>query len=152
MVSFFRLISIQIMLLGLPLAITAQEKSSNELAEAFILKVVRSYKNPWAYYPYSKDIFLPTEEEVMKLERENSYPNGARVMGSFIFLKKGSDYKREPFVDAKGNRMFVNFLRPRKRVLSLKGDAAYYQKKQRLLNGNSNVGRFLLFNETFKKD
>ncbi|OEK07064.1 hypothetical protein BFP71_05245 [Roseivirga misakiensis] len=132
--------------------VNAQTKSANELAQDFILKVMREYKNPMAYFPLSKDIFLPTEEEIMREELKNSYPDRAVVMGSFIFLKKGSNYKREPFVDAQGNRMFDNFLDPNRRGLSLKANQAFFQKKQQMLNGNPNVGKFLLFNEAFKRD
>lgn len=146
---FFNLISIQILLLALPLLSTAQEKSSNELAEAFILKVMREYKNPMAYYPIRKDIFLPSEEEQAKTDLKNSHPKGAVVMGSFIFLKPGTDYKREPFVDALGNRMFDNFLSPGRKPASLRGDFSFFKKKQRRLNTNPNVGKFLLFNSLF---
>lgn len=135
----------------MPVLSLAQEKDANQLAEEFILKVMKEYKNPMAYYPLRKDIFLPSASEEAKTELKNSYPDGAVVIGSFIFLKEGSDYQREPFVDAKGNRMFDNFLKPGRKPLSLRGGASFFRKKQRLLNTNENVGKFLLFNELFKE-
>lgn len=146
---FVKLISIQTLLLALPMLSMAQEKSSNQLAEAFILKVMREYKNPLAYYPIRKDIFLPSEEEQANIDFKNSHPKGAVVMGNFIFLKPGTDYQREPFVDALGNRMFDNYLSPGRKPPSLKGDYSFFKKKQRRLNTNPNVGKFLLFNSLF---
>lgn len=145
-----KLISIQLFFLAMPLLSHAQKENSNQVAEKFILKVMREYKNPMAYYPLRKDIFLPSEEEQAKTDLKHSYPKGAVIMGSFIFLKAGTDYQREPFVDAFGNRMFDNFLHPERKPLSLRGDVSFFQKKQRrLLDGNPNIGKFLLFNELF---
>lgn len=127
----------------------AQDKNSNQLAEAFILKVMREYKNPMAYYPLRKDIFLPSAEEEAKTELKNSYPRGAVILGNFIFIKPGTDYQREPFVDAMGNRMFDNYLYPGRKPPSVRGDASFFRKKQRLLGTNPNVGKFLLLNELF---
>ncbi|MFY0591654.1 hypothetical protein [Roseivirga sp.] len=148
----YRFISIATVAMFVSCLSQGQTKSPNEKAEEFILKVMREYKNPMAYYPLNKDIFLPTEEEIMKSELKYSYPDRAVVMGSFIFLKKGSDYKRELFVDAKGNRLFDNYLYPNRRGISLKANSDFFKKKQQMLNGNPNVGKFLLFNEAFKKD
>lgn len=149
--NVYRLISTVIFLMALTTSIRAQETSPNQLAEDHIRKVMSEYKNPLAYYPLRKDIFLPTEQEEAKTELRHSYPNGSVVLGSFIFIKGDNEYEREPFVDAYGNRLFNNFLSI-KRPSSLKGDSNYLMRKQRrLLGANPNLGRFLLFNEFFSK-
>lgn len=142
-----RHISLLVLLASIQVAAFGQQPMKQG-AEAFILKVMREYKNPMAYYPLRKDIFLPTERELMKVELENSYPEGSVVLGSFIFIKNET-YDREPFVDAKGNRLFERY--PGKsRMLSVKGGSAYLRSKQnRLLNANPNLGRFLLYNSGF---
>jgi len=129
----------------------AQEASLNEKAQSHILKVMREYKNPLAYYPLRKDIFLPTEEEVMKTELRHSYPDNSIVVGPFIFMKPGAEIDREPFVDASGNPMFRDFF-GRKKPASLSGDASFFLGKQkRLLSAHPNLGKFLLYNEGFLK-
>lgn len=132
-------------------AVCAQETAANDKAEAHILKVMSEYKNPWAYYPLRRDIFLPTEEEVMKTELQNSYPDNSVVIGPFIFMKPGAKLDREPFVDASGKPMFTNFL-SNKKPASLKGDSSFFLGKQkRLLGAHPNLGKFLLYNEGFLK-
>jgi len=83
-------------------SLSAQGEALNVKAEAHILKVMSEYKNPWAYYPLRRDIFLPSEEEMMKTELKNSYPDNSVVIGPFIFIKPGAKLQREPFVDASG--------------------------------------------------
>lgn len=131
--------------------VCAQETTTNAKAEAHILKVMREYKNPWAYYPLRRDIFLPTEEEVMKTELKNSYPDNSVVIGSFIFMKPGAKLDREPFVDASGRPMFTNFLSDKKPA-SLSSNSSFFRGKQkRLLGAHPNLGKFLLYNKGFLK-
>jgi hypothetical protein len=130
-------------------SLSAQGEALNVKAEVHILKVMGEYKNPLAYYPLRRDIFLPTEEEVMKTELKNSNPENAVVSGSFIFMKPGARLNREPFVDASGKPMFTNFL-SNKKPASLKGDSSFFLGKQkRLLSAHPNLGKFLLYNEGF---
>ncbi len=137
------------LLIVLNVSLKAQALSENERAKAFILKVMAEYKNPMAYFPLRKDIFLPTEEEELKMELKHSYPNGAVVLGSIVFIKNEKEFEREPFVDAQGNRMFDNFLR-RSKPISLKSNKAFFLSRQkRLLGANPNLGRFLLYNKQF---
>lgn len=130
-------------------SLNAQGEALNVKAEAHILKVMSEYKNPWAYYPLRRDIFLPSEEEIMKTELKNSYPDNSVVIGPFIFIKPGAKLEREPFVDASGKPMFTNFL-SNKKPASLKGDSSFFLGKQkRLLGAHPNLGKFLLYNEGF---
>ncbi len=130
-------------------SLSAQGEALNVKAEVHILKVMGEYKNPLAYYPLRRDIFLPTEEEVMKTELKNRNPDNAVVSGSFIFMKPGAGLNREPFVDASGKPMFTNFL-SNKKPASLKGDSSFFLGKQkRLLSAHPNLGKFLLYNEGF---
>lgn len=125
--------------------------SANEKAQSHILKVMSEYKNPMAYYPLRRDIFLPSEEEIMKTELRNSYPDNSIVVGPFIFMKPGAEVDREPFIDASGNPMFQNFFKS-KRPASLKGDSSFFLGKQkRLLGAHPNLGKFLMYNEGFLK-
>lgn len=129
--------------------ICAQKNRSNEKAQAHIMKVMGEYKNPLAYFPFSRDLFLPTEEEMMKTELNNSYPEGSDVMGPFIFMRPGEKVDREPFLDAYGKPMFRNFLSNR-RPPSLRGGASYFRGRQkRLQNAYPSRGKFLLFNKGF---
>lgn len=146
-----RLFFIPLMLCFLAISVTAQEVSSNEKAEAVILKVMSEYKNPWAYYPLRRDIFLPSDEEIMKTELKNSYPDNSYVVGPFIFMKPGAKLDREPFMDASGKPMFTNFL-SNKRPGSLSGNKDFFVGKQkRLLGAHPNLGKFLLYNQGFLK-
>ena len=52
------------------LGVSAAEAQNNQQkeAQAFILKVVSEYKNPLAYYPFNRELFLPTQAEVDSIE------------------------------------------------------------------------------------
>ncbi len=129
----------------------AQDVTSNEKAQEYILKVMSEYKNPLAYFPFRRDLFLPSEAEMMEIELQNSYPDNSLVMGPFIFMKEGAELDREPFLDAKGRPMFTNLFGAKK-PSSLSGGSEYFRAKQkRLLNAHPNLGKFLLFNEGFLK-
>ncbi len=129
----------------------AQDVTSNEKAQEHILKVMSEYKNPLAYFPFRRDLFLPTEEEMMEMELQHSYPDNSVVMGPFIFMKEGAALDREPFLDAQGRPMFTNLFGAQK-PSSLSGGSKYFRAKQRrLLNAHPNLGKFLLFNEGFLK-
>ncbi|MBO3698733.1 hypothetical protein [Roseivirga sp. E12] len=132
-------------------AVCAQEESQNQKAESHILKVMSEYKNPWAYYPLRRDIFLPSEEEVMKTELKNSYPDNSFVVGPFIFMKPGAEVDREPFVDASGRPMFQNFFRAKKPASLSSSSSFFLSKQKRLLSAHPTLGKFLLYNEGFLK-
>lgn len=132
-------------------SVCAQETAANAKAEAHILKIMAEYKNPFAYYPLRRDIFLPTEEEVMKTELKNSYPDNSVVIGPFIFMKPGAEIDREPFVDASGKPMFTNFLSNKKPASLSSNSSLFLGKQQRLLGAHPNLGKFLLYNEGFLK-
>lgn len=137
---------VSLILLG---SLNAQESFLNDQAQEHILKVMSEYKNPFAYYPFNRDLFLPTEEEIMKTELKHSYPENANVIGPFIFMKPGAELDRELFVDARGRPMFQNFL-SNKRPASLKSDYSYFRGRQRRLqSAYPNLGKFLLFNKGF---
>lgn len=119
------------------------QSDQQEEAEKFILKVVSEYKNPWAYYPLRRDLFLPTEEEAKEIERKNDYPEGAKVSGSFIFLDKDTELDRPFFVDSEGKLLFSNS--PYK-GLSKKSSFKYQRRKFELLaNSTPSLGRFLYY-------
>lgn len=126
------------------LPLTAQKES----VEEFIISITSNYKNPLAYYPLRQDIFLPSEEELKALEKERDKPNEARVTGSFIFMDKDEPIKRDPFITASGELMFVT---SKYRGLSCRSTLAYHQRRHDLLmNKHTNLGKFLWYNRQFK--
>lgn len=146
--KILRLISFLVLWVSVCTTAVGQDTSAQS-AEAFIIKVMSEYKNPMAYYPLRKDIFLPTDQELQRIELKNSYPEGSVVLDSFIFIKD-KPYEREPFVDSRGNQMFEHYLQKPK-LLSVKGNSEYFRSKQnRLLRANPNLGKFLLYNSDFK--
>ncbi|MCO6359292.1 hypothetical protein [Roseivirga pacifica] len=115
--------------------------NKQEETEQFILKVMSEYKNPMAYYPLRRDIFLPDEEEAEAIERKADYPEGATVSGSFIFLGEDDELDRPRFVDSQGKLMFG--YSPYK-GWSQKGSYQYQKRKFELIsNGTPALGRFL---------
>ncbi len=132
------------------LGVSAAEAQNNQQkeAQAFILKVVSEYKNPLAYYPFNRDMFLPSEAEVDSLERAiNKY---ALYYSSPILTVGNDSLKREIFIDAYGQPLF-----PQKVVFSESSRSASHQffmrKQNRLLSANPNLGKFLLYNRQFKE-
>jgi hypothetical protein len=133
------------------LGVSAAEAQSNQQkeAQAFILKVVSEYKNPLAYYPFNRELFLPTQAEVDSIE--NAINKHALYYSSpFIVLGPDDSLKREIFLDAYGQPMF-----PQKITYSKSSQSASHQffrrKQNRLLNANPNLGKFLLYNWQFKQ-
>ena len=128
---------------------TAEETREKETRK-FILKVLSKQKNPMSYYPLRRDIFLPSEEEIVKDEFEKSYPEGSRSIGHIVFLAANdTTYKREPFIDANGDLLELSFI-DRKSQPSLKSNSGYFQKRQQgMLNKYPSLGRFLYFNKSF---
>ncbi len=127
------------------LTLRAQDQQIEEL----IISVSSNYKNPLAYYPLRQDIFLPSEEELKMIERNKDNPEQASVQGSFVFLDKDSTLDRDRFITASGDLMFANSMYM---GLSKRNSYKYHKRKQKLLsNSNPNLGRFLWYNEQFKK-
>ena len=138
-----------VFLLLLPVMLVKPCWGQNQSAEEFIIAFTSNYKNPMAYYPLRQDIFLPSEEEWRQIESRRDRPEQAVVTGSFIFMDKDSTIDREPFITATGELMFS---RSPYRGLSRKPSYAYHKRRQKLLmNQNTNLGRFLWYNEQFKK-
>lgn len=113
-------------------------------AEQFIVKKLSERKNPFAYIPFNRDLFLPTEEEEMKEELKKSYPENGFSLGSIVFVNSNdSTYQREPMVDAYGAPL-QHFTFDRGPSFSVRNDNAYFRRKQQYhLNQYPNLGRFL---------
>ncbi len=123
-----------------PCLVKAQGRLS---AEEFIVKVLSEQKNPFAYIPFNRALFLPTEEEQSKLDFERSYPKKGLSLGSIIFLSKDdSTYHRETFVDAYVATI-ERFASPKGRIFSVKDNEAFFKRKQQYhLSKYPNAGRF----------
>jgi len=135
------------MFLSLGLSMANAQTSKEEETKAFILKVVSSYKNPLAYYPLRRDLFLPSEEELDSLNYLMDSYSSPHMMYKILFDTDDS-IKREPFVDAHGDLLFPA---PLPRYHSKTNDFEYLKRKQeRILNSNPNLGKFLLYNQQFK--
>lgn len=134
--------------LAFTISASKAQSSQEEETQAFIIKVVSSYKNPLAYYPLRRDLFLPSQQEIDSLE--SSLDKYAIYYSSPILILGTDSLKREPFVDAKGRLLFPA---PLNRYHSSKAnDYQFFKRKQeRLLSSNPNLGRFLLYNQQFKK-
>lgn len=127
---------------------SGQKALAQETVEDFIISVVSNYKNPMAYYPLRKDIFLPTAAELDSLERQKDRPIGSVSAGSFIFVGE-EDLNREYFVDAQGRLMFQS-----QKFTGLSSTAGYdynLRKHSLLMRKTENLGRFLWYNHQFKK-
>lgn len=137
-----------IMLSQMGLNVFAQD-SREEQTQAFILGFMANYKNPMAYYPFRRDIFLPSLEEIDSLDRMMDQLSASHLSYHFLFLSKDDTLKREIFLDAKGQPLFKEGFG---KGLSFGGDLNYFQKRQsKLLNSFPNLGKFLLYNERFRK-
>ncbi|MEC7755316.1 hypothetical protein [Roseivirga sp. UBA1976] len=127
----------------------AKGQSTEEATQAFILKVMSDYKNPLAYYPFNRDIFLPSQQELDSLDRAFQRSPYVRGRSPFLFVY-GDSLKRESFVDATGRPLFPQGLLNLKTTLPSGYD--YALRRQRvLLKSNPNAGRFLLYNQEFRK-
>lgn len=124
------------------------QTSQEEETQAFIIKVVSAYKNPMAYYPLRRDLFLPSQEEIDSLER--AIDKYALYYSSPILILGDDSLKREPFVNAQGQLLFPAPLNPLHS--SKTSDYQFFKRKQeRMLSSNPNLGKFLLYNQQFKK-
>lgn len=124
------------------------QSSKEEETKAFILKVVSSYKNPLAYFPLRRDLFLPSQEELDSINHAMDSYSSPHVMYSILFDTNDS-IKREPFVDAHGDLLFPA---PLPGFHSTKtNDFRYFKRRQeKILNSNPNLGKFLFYNQQFK--
>lgn len=131
----------------------SETESEKEKTERIILKVLSQYKNPMSYYPLRRDIFLPSEEEMVKDEMKKSYPEGARSLGHIVFISsRDTTYYREPFVDANGDLLDLGNYE-RRSYPSEKSNGSYFRKKQIAhLNRYPSLGRFLYFNWLYDSD
>lgn len=122
--------------------------AQDQSVEEFIISVTSNYKNPLAYYPLRQDIFLPSVEEAVANERKKDRPDNAVVTGSFIFMKKDAELNRDRFLTASGDLMFAN---SRHKGLSVSSSFDYHKRRQQLLSKKqSNIGKFLWYNQQFK--
>jgi len=138
----------RMLILSIALATCQTCLGQEETVEEFIISVTSNYKNPMAYYPLRQDIFLPSEEELKRTERNNDNPENASVIGSFIFLSKDAELKRDRFITASGDLMFTDTFY---RGLSKRSSYAYHRRRHKIImNKNSNVGKFLWYNQQFK--
>ena len=135
------------MFLSFALSMANAQTLKEEETKAFILKVVSSYKNPLAYYPLRRDLFLPSQEELDSLNSlMDSY--ASPHMRYKILFDSDDSIKREPFLDAHGDLLFPA---PLSKYHSKTNDFEYLKRKQeRILNSTPNLGRFLLYNQQFK--
>lgn len=121
---------------------------AQEDVEDFIISVVSNYKNPMAYYPLRQDIFLPDELELAQIERINDRPLGALTKGSFIFIKNDT-LDRERFISSEGSLLYPSL---KYRGLSKRAGYTYrLRRHQLLMRGNENLGKFLWYNQQYKK-
>lgn len=128
----------------------AQSAAQQEKAEKIILKVLSEYKNPLSYYPLRRDIFLPDEEEMAKIEREQNYPKGAHSFGFIVFVKDDSSYYREPFIDADGDILDLSVYPKIRPLLSLRPDSYLFRRKQQaLINRSPSASRIQFFNTNY---
>lgn len=136
------------MFLSLGLSMANAQTSKEEETKAFILKVVSSYKNPLAYYPLRRDLFLPSEEELDSINHAMDSYSSPHVRYGILFDTNDS-IKREPFVDAHGDLLFPA---PLSKYHSSKANSFQYFKRRQnhILNSNPNLGKFLYYNRQFK--
>ena len=122
--------------------------SKEEETKAFILKVVSSYKNPLAYFPLRRDLFLPSQQELDSINHVLDSYSSPHVMYGILFDTNDS-IKREPFVDAHGDLLFPA---PLSKYHSSKANSFQYFKRRQnhILNSNPNLGKFLYYNRQFK--
>ena len=125
------------------------QTNREEETQSFILEAMANYKNPMAYYPIRRDIFLPSSIEIDSLDNVMDDYSAPHLSYQFLFLSKNDTLKREIFLDASGKPLFkISF----GRAISSQGGLEYLQRRQsRLLNASPDLGKFLLFNEKFKK-
>lgn len=137
------------MFLSFMFSVARAQNSQEEEAKEFILKVVSSYKNPLAYYPLNRDLFLPGQEEIDSLNRVMDRYSAPHLMYKVLFVNDDS-LKREAFLDAYGQPLFQA---PISRFHSSKSnDFHFFKRRQdKLLSSTPNLGRFLLYNRQFKE-
>lgn len=124
----------------------AFSQTQSEKAEAFIKKVLSEYKNPMAYYPLRRDIFLPSDEEQDKIDLQHNYPKGALVAGNIIFIDDFEKLGREKFVDSVGRPLFRHRYR---NVSSLSNVELFKRRQERFMKAGEN--KLLLLDYNFKR-
>lgn len=144
----------KLLLIGLVLlaVLPAQAQSADQQKEAerFIIDFLSKAQNPMSYYPLRRDIFLPDEDEMAELDRDQNYPAGANSYGFIVFVKNDSTYNREPFVDANGRVMDLSLFRDRRQKPSMRSDSYLFRQKQQvLLSRYPSMGHFLYFNSNY---
>lgn len=137
-----------ILLCQMALSGNAQDNREEE-TQSFILEVMANYRNPMAYYPIRRDIFLPSSQEIDSLNRAMDGYSAPHLSYQVLFLSKADTLKREIFLDVSGKPLFKTSFG---QGISSKGGLSYFQKRQnRLLNTSSELGKFLWYNEEFKR-
>ncbi len=122
---------------------------TEEETQAFILEVMSSYKNPMAYFPLRRDMFLPSQAEIDSLDRVLDGFSSPHLSYQYLFLSKSDTLKREIFLDTRGVPLFKSSNR---KPISTGSDLNYFKRRQdKLLNASPGLGKFLLYNEQFKK-
>ncbi|WP_420384736.1 hypothetical protein [Roseivirga sp.] len=125
------------------------QQSTQEETESFILEVMASYKNPMAYYPLRRDLFLPGQAEIDSLNQLMDSYSSPHVMYKILFVYDDS-LKREPFLDAKGQMLFPSRISG-SHSSRTNGFQYFRRKQERLIRSSPELGKFLLYNRMFKE-
>lgn len=135
--------------LSFMLSVARAQNAQEEETKEFILKVVSSYKNPLAYYPLNRDLFLPDQAEIDSINGALDRYSSPHLMYKILFDNDDS-IKRETFLNASGQPLFQT---PISRFHSSKSnDFQFFKRKQdKMLSSTPNLGRFLLYNRQFKE-